>query len=194
VNTVAFVLEPSTGYWIALLERSKTAPPTAVTGKPTLQQAMVRVKDAKASIKFYQDHFGMSVVWAKHQPEMGFSIYNMGVFPEGTVLPSDPESEEAHAFVTSTSHTLLNLCHNHGTEDKPAGEKVYCPGNCGKCGYGHIGYLVDGLEATCEALEAKGVAFRKRPHEGFMRGIAFALDPDGYSIELIERGLGASKV
>lgn len=36
-------------------------------------------------------------------------------------------------------------------------------------------------------LEDKGVRFQKRPDEGRMKGLAFALDPDGYWIEIISR-------
>jgi lactoylglutathione lyase len=32
-----------------------------------------------------------------------------------------------------------------------------------------------------------GVKFHKRPQDGNMRDLAFALDPDGYWIELIRR-------
>ena len=41
--------------------------------------------------------------------------------------------------------------------------------------------------AVSAELEAKGVAFQKRPDEGRMKGLAFALDPDGYWIEIIKR-------
>jgi catechol 2,3-dioxygenase-like lactoylglutathione lyase family enzyme len=47
-------------------------------------------------------------------------------------------------------------------------------------GFGHIGFLVDDLEAACRYLEENGVAFKKKPTEGNMRGLAFAYDPDGY--------------
>ena len=45
----------------------------------------------------------------------------------------------------------------------------------------------DDLEAKCAALEAAGVAFTKKPHEGRMRTIAFARDADGYAVEIIQR-------
>ena len=32
-----------------------------------------------------------------------------------------------------------------------------------------------------------GVPFRKKPDDGNMKELAFALDPDGYSIEIIKR-------
>jgi len=36
-------------------------------------------------------------------------------------------------------------------------------------------------------MEADGVKFKKRPQDGNMRGVAFAYDPNGYWIELIDR-------
>ncbi|CAM9769699.1 unnamed protein product, partial [Phaeothamnion confervicola] len=32
-----------------------------------------------------------------------------------------------------------------------------------------------------------GVQFRKRPDEGGMKGLAFILDPDGYSVEILAK-------
>lgn len=44
------------------------------------------------------------------------------------------------------------------------------------------------LTVVCEELEfEKNVKFQKRPDEGRMKGIAFALDPDGYWIEIVSR-------
>ena len=55
-------------------------------------------------------------------------------------------------------------------------------------GFGHLGYLCDDVYEFCAALEEGGVAFHKKPDEGGMKGLAFALDPDGYWIEIIKRG------
>jgi len=49
-----------------------------------------------------------------------------------------------------------------------------------------VGYLVDDLTAACDALEAKGVLFKKKPSEGAMRGLAFAYDPDNYWYDMEE--------
>ncbi|ORY44357.1 hypothetical protein BCR33DRAFT_716911 [Rhizoclosmatium globosum] len=57
------------------------------------------------------------------------------------------------------------------------------PGN----GYAHICIVVDDIVEYSAYLDAAGVPFRKRLTEGVMRNIAFVLDPDGYSVELIER-------
>jgi lactoylglutathione lyase len=39
-------------------------------------------------------------------------------------------------------------------------------------GFGHVGFLVDDLDAACAFLEESGVSFKKRPAEGNMRGEA----------------------
>jgi lactoylglutathione lyase len=60
-------------------------------------------------------------------------------------------------------------------------------GNGAPQGFGHIGFLMDELPAACDRMEAQGVAFKKKEQDGNMRGIAFAYDPDGYWVELIDR-------
>lgn len=48
---------------------------------------------------------------------------------------------------------------------------------------------VDDLDSACEWLEQQqGVMFKKRPQEGSMRTLAFCYDPDGYWVEVIQRG------
>jgi lactoylglutathione lyase len=80
---------------------------------------------------------------------------------------------------------ILELTHNHGTENDPefAG---YASGNSepGR-GFGHIAITVDDVEAACERFEKLGVLFKKRPNEGSMKGLAFILDPDGYWVEVV---------
>ena len=57
-------------------------------------------------------------------------------------------------------------------------------------GYEHIALTVDDLDATLAALEEKGIEPERPPYtvrEGGSR-ICFVRDPDGYRVELIERG------
>jgi lactoylglutathione lyase len=87
---------------------------------------------------------------------------------------------------------VLELTHNHGTERDPAFS--YHNGNDEDLdqgmlrGFGHVGFIVDGLEAACEELEDQGVTFKKKPKDGNMHSLAFAYDPDNYWVEIIERG------
>ena len=54
-------------------------------------------------------------------------------------------------------------------------------------GFGHIAVMTPDVYSVSEELEKNGVRFQKRPNEGKMKGLAFALDPDGYWIEIVKR-------
>lgn len=111
---------------------------------------MYRIKDPKLSIPFYENILGMTLVNVKHFEAAKFSLYFMGTFPEGTKLP-DPTSEEADHFARSISGVLLELTHNHGTENQP--DFKHHNGNTDPRGFGHIGFLVNNLEETCKKME-----------------------------------------
>ncbi len=51
--------------------------------------------------------------------------------------------------------------------------------------FGHLAYLVDDIYATCERLQAHGVAILRPPRDGYM---AFVRSPDNISIELLQKG------
>ena len=53
--------------------------------------------------------------------------------------------------------------------------------------FGHLAVMTRDVYAACAEMEANGVRFQKRPDEGRMKGIAFALDPDGYWVEVVPR-------
>jgi lactoylglutathione lyase len=57
-------------------------------------------------------------------------------------------------------------------------------------GYGHIALTVDDLESTLERLGAEGIEPEKPPYRVREDGsrICFVRDPDGYRVEMIERG------
>ena len=77
----------------------------------------------------------------------------------------------------------LELTHNHDVSE---------PYEIGT-GYGHIAITADDLDATLERLAADGIEPERPPYqvrEGGSR-ICFVRDPDGYRIELIERGAPA---
>ena len=74
----------------------------------------------------------------------------------------------------------LELTYNHGVDSYELGT-----------GYNHIAVSVEDLDGTLERLAEKGIEPEKPPYrvrEGGSR-LCFVRDPDGYRIELIERGL-----
>ena len=73
----------------------------------------------------------------------------------------------------------LELTYNHGVESYEMGT-----------GYNHIAVAVEDLDGTLTDLAEKGIDPEKPPYqvrEGGSR-ICFVRDPDGYRIELIEKG------
>jgi lactoylglutathione lyase len=74
---------------------------------------------------------------------------------------------------------VLELTYNHGVDSYDLGT-----------GYNHIALAVDDLDGTLGALASEGIEPEKPPYqvrEGGSR-ICFVRDPDGYRVELIERG------
>jgi len=189
---LAFALDPD-GYWIEIVRRE----PLGWKEYYNLSQTMLRVKDGPASAEFYQKHLGMTLL--RRLDFSDFSLFFLtSVTPKELKVALDqrPEEEKAdHAGGLDPAkpntmtkllwHPCLELTWNHGTEKDPE-FKVH-DGNAQPQGFGHIGFLLDNLEDSCAKMEAGGVAFKKKPSDGNMRGIAFAYDPDGYWVELIDR-------
>ena len=73
----------------------------------------------------------------------------------------------------------LELTYNHGVDSYELGTA-----------YGHIAITAEDLDGTLERLAGQGIEPEKPPYtvrEGGSR-LCFVRDPDGYRIELIERG------
>ncbi|KAI9341403.1 Glyoxalase/Bleomycin resistance protein/Dihydroxybiphenyl dioxygenase [Obelidium mucronatum] len=153
------------------------------TQKVTLNHICIRVKDPKKSLHFYRDILGMHVLNSFDSEGGKFSNYFLGFN-----VPEEIQNGTEEQKATYRSHTtgLIELTHNWGTETDDAFEYTghkNQPGN----GYAHICIVVDDIIEYSSYLEGAGVPFRKKLSEGVMRNIAFVLDPDGYSVELIER-------
>jgi lactoylglutathione lyase len=74
---------------------------------------------------------------------------------------------------------VLELTYNHGVDSYDLGT-----------GYNHIALAVDDLDGTLDGLASDGIEPEKPPYEVREGGsrICFVRDPDGYRVELIERG------
>ena len=142
----------------------------------TFNHSMIRIKDPKVTLDFYSRIIGMRLLRQQHFDD--FSLYFMG-FVDDAKLPAD--EAERKTFVAKLSG-VLELTHNHGTEDQA--DFSYHSGNEEPKGFGHIGFAVPDIDAACERFDKMGVEFQKRPNDGKMKGIAFIKDPDGYWIEI----------
>ncbi|KAL8872431.1 MAG: hypothetical protein Q9174_001940 [Haloplaca sp. 1 TL-2023] len=144
------------------------------TTKYKLNHSMLRIKEPQRSVKFYE-HLGMSLIQKIPQPEAKFDLY---------FLAYDSPSSVSHGAHWSDRQGILELTHNYGTENDP--DYVPCNGNSdpGK-GFGHVCISVDNIQAACQRIEDAGYKFQKKLSDGRMRHIAFALDPDGYWVEIV---------
>ena len=133
---------------------------------------MIRVKDNKASLNFYQDVMGMKLLRTMENPDNKFNLYFLG-YPD-----ADPGASQAQR------EGLLELTWNYGTEKDS--DFKYHDGNSDPQGFGHIAISVDDLDAACKRFEEKSVSWKKRLTEGRMKNVAFITDPDGYAIECIQ--------
>eukprot|EP00294_Goniomonas_avonlea_P016195 CAMPEP_0114556202 /NCGR_PEP_ID=MMETSP0114-20121206/9167_1 /TAXON_ID=31324 /ORGANISM="Goniomonas sp, Strain m" /LENGTH=332 /DNA_ID=CAMNT_0001741399 /DNA_START=10 /DNA_END=1008 /DNA_ORIENTATION=+ len=183
---LAFALDPD-GYWIEVIRRN---PDTGFKGY-NLAQTMIRVKDIKRSLAFYCDILGMTLISERHFEAAKFSLYFLAQLPPGTQVP-DPKSEEGSLFAKGLFNPVLELTYNHGTELDD--NFHYHNGNTDPRGFGHIGFLVDDVYATCADIEAAGFGMQKKPDDGNMKGLAFALDPDNYWVEIIKRGMTVAEL
>jgi len=145
---------------------------------------MMRVKDGAKSVEFYRDVMGMTLVREMVVPNDFTNFFLMNLSEEEkTATPED----EVAKLPKRLWQPALELTFNHGT-DKDDAFQVHT-GNSDPQGFGHIGFIVDDLEAMCKELEAAGVPFVKKPEDGKMRGLAFISDPSGYRVELIQRAM-----
>ncbi|MDH4048681.1 MAG: lactoylglutathione lyase [Gammaproteobacteria bacterium] len=152
-------------------------------------QTMLRIRDPRPSLDFYQNVLGMTLLRQLDFPDMKFTLFFLGyVRPGDEDIPDDPERRSAYAF---RQKAMLELTHNWGTENDEnfAG---YHNGNGDPRGFGHIGLSVPDVGAACARFEEMGVEFVKRPDEGSMKGLAFIKDPDGYWIEILEANHSAA--
>ncbi|KAJ7471126.1 glyoxylase I [Mycena latifolia] len=142
--------------------------------KYKFNHSMLRVKDPKESVKFYE-FLGMKLIRKLEHPDAKFDLYFLAYDSPGAV---------SHGRHWTDREGIIELTHNYGTESDP--EYKIVNGNTEPYrGFGHVCVSVDNIQAACARLEGAGYRFQKKLTDGRMRHIAFALDPDSYWVEII---------
>lgn len=133
---------------------------TESTSNFRLLHTMVRVLDLEKSIDFYTRFLGMKLLRRRE--------FEIGRFTNAFLGYGDEDTE---AVVELTHNWDRTEPYEHGT------------------GFGHFAVAVPDIYATCDYMEKNGVSIPRAPgplKEGLYH-IAFAEDPDGYKIELVQR-------
>ncbi|KAL7418428.1 Lactoylglutathione lyase [Cryptotrichosporon argae] len=152
-------------------------------GTYKFNHTMFRIKDPKVSLKWYEEVLGFECFH-----KAGGSDFDNYFLAYANGFGEDAGSSKADkAELFKGREGILELCHNHGTENDP-GFKYHSGNDEPARGFGHICISVDDLDAACARFDTLGATFKKRPEEGRMRNIAFLLDPDGYWVEIIAHG------
>lgn len=149
------------------------------TDQYKLTHTMLRIKDPKRALDFYEQVLGFRLVTRLDFEEARFSLYFLQ--PRGHSDQSDGSLEQAFSAMG-----LLELTHNWGSESD---DSAMHSGNSDPKGFGHICVAVPDIDAACARFDAMGVTFQKRLGEGGMKQIAFICDPDGYWIEIVQPDL-----
>lgn len=121
---------------------------------------MIRVGDLDKSIDFYTRLLGMKLLRKRDVPAGKYTLAFVGYGDE-------------------TDNSVIELTYNYGKDKYEMGTA-----------FGHLAIGMPDVYGTCERLAKEGVKI-PRPAGPVQHGttvIAFVEDPDGYKIELIERG------
>ena len=126
-----------------------------------LLHTMIRVFNLQASLAFYQDILGMTKLRQDDYEDGRFTLAFLG-------------------YGRESENTVLELTHNWDQKE---------PYNLGTA-YGHIAIEADDIVKVCDDIKAKGgkVVRAPGPMKFGSTVIAFVEDPDGYKVELIQKG------
>ncbi|KAF4998586.1 hypothetical protein FDECE_11740 [Fusarium decemcellulare] len=167
--TLPRILDPAQSRLVTMAAATNTA-------NYKLNHSMIRVKDPKESVKFYE-FLGLSVVKKLEFPDNKFDLYFLGY---------DSPNAVSHGKSVFDREGLIELTHNYGTEND-AEYKINNGNKEPHRGFGHTCIAVDNIQAACQRIEDAGYKFQKKLTDGRMRNIAFVLDPDGYWVEVVAR-------
>ena len=120
---------------------------------------MIRVGDLDRSIRFYTKVLDMKVMRRKENTEGKFTLVFLG-------------------YGNEEQNSVIELTYNWGVTKYELGTA-----------YGHIGIAVDDAYKACEEIKRRGgkVTREAGPMKGGTSVLALVDDPDGYTIELVQR-------
>jgi len=125
---------------------------------------MIRVNDLDASLRFYTEVLGMTLLRKREFPDGKFTLAFVG-------------------YGSEADTTVIELTYNWGKSDYILGDA-----------FGHVAIGVDDIHATVAKVKALGgkVTREPGPMKHGTTVIAFVEDPNGYKIELIEKASQAA--
>ncbi len=129
--------------------------------EPRMLHTMIRVRDLDRGVGFYTGPLGMTELRRNEVPGGRYTLAFVGYGDE-------------------KSHAVVELTHNWDQET---------PYDIGS-GFGHLAVGLPDIKAACERVREAGGKVTREPGPVKFGNtvIAFVEDPDGYKIELVQRG------
>mmetsp|Transcript_13850 Transcript_13850/g.26072 ORF Transcript_13850/g.26072 Transcript_13850/m.26072 type:complete len:386 (-) Transcript_13850:1138-2295(-) len=153
---LAFAYDPD-GYWVEIVKRGE---PNKIKNYFNFSQTMLRIKDPSKSIPFYEA-LGMKLIRGKNYGDFSnYFLASASNVDESVGDYSSLSDDEAKAKLSMMFGPVLELTHNHGTENDED-FKHYNGNEEGRQGFGHIGFLVDDVYASCDSIREMGYGFKK---------------------------------
>lgn len=173
----------------------------------TLNQTMLRIKDPKKSVAFYQKNLNMHLLQILDFPDYKFSLYFLVTLPNCDVPKADqlvPKSKDAAKYLLAGTYgCVLELTHNHEEEENVDTTTASTTGTTTvqPLGFKQIGFLVDNVaekvvewnaaaalaDSTDDTKYSCDVVPTTTTAGSTTSSTCTLTDPDGYEILIQER-------
>jgi lactoylglutathione lyase len=104
------------------------------------QQTMLRIKDPKITVPFYENNFGFRLLHKYDFPQWSFSLYFLYIPSDGGEIATysiqflkclqieklpEPGTAASEEFLWTMTGTCLELTHNYGTENDESFKVIF---------------------------------------------------------------------
>jgi catechol 2,3-dioxygenase-like lactoylglutathione lyase family enzyme len=141
-----------------------------------LDHVSVTVADLERSVRFYHELLGIPILGTGTEES-----------PSVTAVAGAGPARFRYADLDLASGQILELLQYLSPKGTPSSHNVYDPGS------GHLAVRVDHLDQMLDRLKVAGVRARSEPVEldepAWWAGarVVYVIDPDGVTVELVER-------
>lgn len=155
----------------------------ALGSRPTFSLITYRVKDADVSLHFYTELLGMRLLSVQKVEARGFTLYFLACTDERPPH-SDVEHVGNREWLWQRPYSMVELQHVWGTEEQE--RFAY---RCGpESGFEGVSFATRNFAAYLELARKWDKRVEIREQDPILQtNTATVLDPDGYSIRLIEK-------
>jgi lactoylglutathione lyase len=183
---------------------------------PFFRSARLKVVDGAKAAAFYQEklHFSLvSKTTTTHADASTTDVYalttldahsRLAASHDATAVSAKGWLDTPGAGARAAGAVCVELVHDKLADGSDKHAEKFNNGNVEPTrGFGHLavnvtevgsdgGAAAGGTDGVCYPMQAAGVCFKKLPHEGNMKTLAFLYDEDDYWVEVVGRSADAA--